>query len=228
MNSNERDMIAAIREAAETSEGMLVQDGRLVTERKLMEIFDVSRRSVRTVLAELEKQGMLFRQRGQGTFLGPTSPNTHRIENIANCTSPSEIMEVRREIEPALAKLAALRATPQDIDQMRRLVDRGAASETSKEYERWDAAFHNKLAASARNGLFLALVNMIQAVRVEQKWTSLRSRVFSKSLRDELVTEHRGILESIERRDMGASEIAMRKHLHHVSDFTKDDISQSV
>jgi len=214
-------MTAELRQAAESNAGRLVTNGRLVTERELMEIFSASRRTVRTALANLEGEGLLYRRRGQGTFLGPTSPSTHRIENIAKSTSPIEIMEVRLEIEPALARLAAFRATPNDIDQMRRLLKRAAVSKTSNEYERWDAAFHNKLAESARNGLFVSILNMIRAVRVEQKWTVVRAQVFNQETRDRLIDDHLAILIAIEQREAATAEVAMKQHLERVSEILK-------
>lgn len=214
-------MIAELRQAAETNAGRLVSDGRLMTERELMEVFGASRRTVRTVLAGLEDEGLLYRQQGQGTFLRPTSPNTHRVGSIAKSTSPTEIMEVRQEIEPALARLAAFRATPNDIDTMRRLVERAAASKTSNEYERWDAAFHHKLAESARNGLFISILNMIRAVRIEQNWTVLRAQVFNQEARDQLINDHRIILAAIEKREAAGAEAAMKQHLDRVSEILK-------
>lgn len=219
-NSNEEAMTASLRNAVETGEGELVKDGRLPTERELMEMFDVARRTVRGALDELQQQGLVFRRQGQGTFIRPTSPNASRVEGLANRTSPFEIMEVRREIEPALTRLSALRATPSDIDQLKRFAERGGTTDNSEEYERWDSAFHAKIAESARNDLFLAVFQLIQAVRVEQKWTGLRAKVFTAELRDILVGHHMHIVDAIAERDPDKAGAAMRNHLLEVSRIT--------
>ncbi|TKT69199.1 FadR/GntR family transcriptional regulator [Aquamicrobium sp. LC103] len=213
-------MIASLRGAAETGEGELVKDGRLPTERELMEMFGVTRRAVRSALDELQHQGLVFRRQGQGTFIRPTSPNASRVESLANRTSPFEIMEVRREIEPALARLSALRATPSDIEQLKRLAERGGTTGNSQDYERWDSAFHAKIAESARNDLFLGVFQLIQAVRVEQRWTGLRAQIFTADLRDILVVHHLQIVDAIAERDPEKADEAMRDHLLEVSRIT--------
>lgn len=219
--SNEDSMFATLRDAVETGEGRLVEDGRLPTERELMKMFGVSRRAVRRTLDELQREGLVFRRQGQGTFIKPTSLNPSRVETWANRTSPFEIMEVRCEIEPAIARLAARRATPSDIDQLRRLAERGGTATNSQDYERWDSAFHTKIAESARNDLFFSVLQLIQAVRVEQKWTGLRAKIFNAELRDTLVSHHMRIVDAIAERDSDGAGAAMYQHLQEVSQITQ-------
>ncbi|HRP78104.1 MAG TPA: FCD domain-containing protein [Aquamicrobium sp.] len=217
MSTDEDVFNEELRRAVETCEGRLVTDGRLAPERELMRIFGVSRRSVRAALQDLERQGLLFRQRGQGTFLRPTSPNARGVASLANSISPVEIMEVRQQVEPTLARLAALRAAPVEVDQIRRLAQPAAAATNSREYERWDSAFHAKIAQCARNRLFLSIFKLIENVRFEQNWMKLRSRIYSDSLRDRLVTQHVLIIDAIEARDPDAAENAMRDHLRFLA-----------
>jgi GntR family transcriptional repressor for pyruvate dehydrogenase complex len=206
-------LIASLRTAVETGDDALIDDGRLPPERRLMEIFGMRRRSVRQALDLLESEGLVFRRQGQGTFIKPTGAGSARIVDLSMKTSPSEIMEVRREIEPVLVKLATLRATPSDIALMERLVEKGAKATTSQQYERWDSAFHAKIAESARNSLFQGLFDLIVAVRVEQKWTGVRAKSFSAEIRDTLVEQHKAIVSAITERDPDAAETAMRNHL---------------
>ena len=110
-----------------------------------------------------------------------------------------------------------------DAGQLERvpvLAERGGESETSMDYERWDSAFHAKIAESVRNGLFQSLFQLIQAVRIEQKWTGLRAQVFKENLRDELVAQHLRIVDAIAERDPEAAKQAMRSHLQAVTRIT--------
>lgn len=216
-DSNAETLAARLREAVTSGDGELVRDGQLPTERELMVMFGLARRSVRSALDRLQSEGLIYRRQGQGTFIWPTNTHASRVSNLSNQTSPAEIMEVRREIEPTLARLSAMRATPSDIDQMRRLAERGKETKTSLDYERWDSAFHSRIAESVRNGLFQGLFQLIQAVRVEQKWTGLRAQTFRESLRDELVGQHLRIVDAIAGRDPEAAERAMRDHIEAVS-----------
>ncbi|MGV6876489.1 FadR/GntR family transcriptional regulator [Pseudochelatococcus sp. B33] len=216
-DSNTETLMARLREAVTNGDEALVRGGQLPTERQLMAMFGLARRSVRSALDVLQSEGLIYRRQGQGTFIWPTNANASRVSNLSNQTSPAEIMEVRREIEPTLARLSAMRATPSDIDQMRRLAERGGEAKTSLDYERWDSALHSKIAESIRNGLFQGLFQLIQAVRVEQKWTGLRAQTFKESLRDELVAQHLVIVDAIAERDPEAADRAMRDHLEAVS-----------
>lgn len=218
--SQDRALLDSLRGAIESGDGDLVRGGRLASERELMAVFGVGRRSVRQALDRLQSEGLVFRRQGQGTFTRPTSARTGSVASLSNRTSPAEIMEVRREIEPSLARLSALRATPADIDRMRRLAERGQGARTGMEYERWDSALHAKIAESARNSLFQGLFQLIQAVRVEQKWAGLRAQVFRESLRDELVGQHLLIVEAIRQRDPEGAHAAMSAHLRAVTRVT--------
>ncbi len=212
-------LLAALRGAVESGDGALVVDGRLAPERRLMEVFGVGRRSVRIVLEQLEAEGLVFRRQGQGTFIKPVPAPAMRTSGLSLHTSPVEIMEVRREIEPALAKLAALRATPADIEAMRRLAEKGSQAQTGAQYERWDSAFHAKIAGSVRNSLFEGLFAMIGAVRVEQNWKVMREKSFTPTVRDALVAQHLTIVEAIAAREPEQAEAAMRAHLSRVGDL---------
>lgn len=212
------DLVGALRAAVLGGDGTLVSDGRLLPERQLMEVWGVGRRTVRQALERLEAEGLVFRRQGQGTFVKPALPAS-RVGGLSARTSPAEIMEVRREVEPALAKLAALRATPDDIVDLRRLAELGGRAETGPLYERWDGAFHAKIAECVRNSLFEGLFAMIAAVRVEQKWTTLRTKVFSAEVRDALIAQHVGIVDAIASRDPDAAEAAMRAHIGLVGDL---------
>jgi len=97
------------------------------------------------------------------------------------------------------------------------LIERGSEATTSQIYERWDNAFHAKIAGSVRNSLFESLFQVIQAVRVEQEWKILRARSFKEGLRDQLVTQHLQVVDAIASRDPDAAESTMRKHLTAVS-----------
>ena len=104
------------------AEGAFVKDGRVIAERALAEQLDVGRRALRKALDQLESEGLIWRRQGQGTFVGtPPTPRLRKLEGLATKTSPFEIMEVRQEIEPSMARFAALRASQGDIDESLRV-----------------------------------------------------------------------------------------------------------
>ncbi|AXO13195.1 FadR/GntR family transcriptional regulator [Thalassospira indica] len=204
------------------AQGDFVKDGRVIAERTLAEQLDVGRRALRKALDQLETEGLIWRRQGQGTFVGtPPTPRLRKLEGLATKTSPFEIMEVRQEIEPSMARFAALRASQGDIDAMRSMVEKAARATTQAEYEKWDAAFHQRLAESVKNTLFLAVFEAVNAVRREAAWARLRESSHSDTLIEELSAQHRDIINAIEQRDPKRAEDAMRRHLSEVEHALK-------
>jgi len=204
------------------AEGEFVKDGRVIAERALAEQLDVGRRALRKALDQLESEGLIWRRQGQGTFVGtPPTPRLRKLEGLATKTSPFEIMEVRQEIEPSMARFAARRASQGDIDAMRSMVEKAASATTQAEYEKWDAAFHQRLAESVKNTLFLAVFEAVNAVRREAAWARLRESSHSDTLIEELSAQHRDIINAIEQRDPKRAEDAMRRHLSEVEHALK-------
>ena len=199
------------------NQGQYVENGRVIAERNLAEKLDVGRRALRKALDELEADGLIWRRQGQGTFVGtPPTPRLRRLEGLATKTSPYEIMEVRLEIEPSMARFAALRASQADIDTMRMMVENAANAQNQAEYEKWDSAFHQKLAESVRNTLFLAVFEAVNAVRRDAAWSRMRESSHSDRLITKLSEQHHAIVDAIEQRNPKRAEDAMRDHLSQV------------
>lgn len=209
----ERSLLEEMREIVESGEGAIVIDGRLLPERALMEFYNVGRHAIRNALTELEREGLVFRKQGMGTFISVAAPEVTKVSSLSRSTSPQEIMEVRETVEPELARLAAMRATPSDIEQMKLFTARGERAHTSREYERWDNAFHVKIAQSARNELFLSVFNLINGVRASQNWISARKKSYSQTTSRDIQRQHLEIIAGIESRDPQTAEAAMRSHI---------------
>ncbi len=210
------DVVGTLRYKARTGDRDVVVDGRLLPERELTKRLGVSRRKLRQALALLEEEGMLSRQQGKGTFLRASGVGAADRSALAQRTSPAEIMEVRRELEPIMARLAALRARPIAIAAMAQLASQAAQARSGKEYEKWDTALHAEIARSAGNSLFLELFEVVSALRAEQGWADLRQLTYSLDARDQLSAQHSGIIQAIEQRNPEQAEARMRGHLNNV------------
>jgi DNA-binding FadR family transcriptional regulator len=145
-----------------------------------------------------------------------TPPNTRRKpfnlrggEALIRSTNPVEVIELRMVIEPALARLAALRATPSAIAA----IERAATTPAGEESGTADLVFHKLIATSAGNSLAADFYNLLRQVgtdarlRVETRQTLCPNRLKQRD------SEHRAIAAAIAARDPGAAEAAMRTHL---------------
>src|SRR3546814_13555162 len=71
---------------------------------------------------------LIWRRQGAGTFIGAEPHRAeHHLKKLPEVSNMLEVMEVRLRLEPALAQLAALRATPADVASMRSLAPKVVA-----------------------------------------------------------------------------------------------------
>ncbi|WP_420963389.1 FadR/GntR family transcriptional regulator [Brucella sp. IR073] len=191
---------------------------RLPPERQLVELLGVGRRTVRSALDILEEEGLIWRKQGHGTFGGQPAFPGMPAKRLAAHTNPLEIMDVRIEIEPALARMAAARATPALIQQLERLALKAEQSTDAVSWERWDSAFHAKIAVASGNQLFIAIMEMINGIRQSASWRQFRARVRSNGRNALSVEQHAAILDAIRRFHPLDAEAAMRAHVTSLRD----------
>ncbi len=201
------------------------QEHRLPSERELAARFNVSRRALRAALDILENEGQIWRRQGQGTFSGERRPTGNMpVNQIATFTNPIEVMDVRIEIEPALARMAAARATPALIEQLEKLAQKAEQSDDVASWEKWDSAFHSKIADASGNQLFIAIMSIIDEIRRNNAWQQFRTRVRSTGRNSLSVTQHNAILDAIRRFHPLDAEEAMRTHLISLREAVIEEI----
>src|SRR2546430_9607739 len=109
------------------AEGRLKSGDQLPPERDLAQKFVVSRTSVREALRALESLGLIEIRPGEGTFVRGVSVES-LIEPLAlamlsHREAIGELFEARRLLDPAIAALAARRATPEELAEMERILE---------------------------------------------------------------------------------------------------------
>jgi len=209
------------RPAADLLEAHLREVGlgpgdRLLPERQLTRQLGISRRALREVLGEMELQGRIWRGVGQGTFLGAKPAMPRLAAPAAQASHPLAIMEARMTLEPALASLAAIKATATDIEAIARAAGRGAETHDQESWGRWDGVFHAAIARACHNPLLLTAFETIEASRALTDWGRLRAAITTKPLRQASALEHQAISAAIAARDAAAAQRAMRAHLQSV------------
>ena len=196
-------------------QGEFGNDGKLPTERTLSDKLGISRRAVRRALEVLEAEGLIWRKQGSGTYLGqkPSDWGNH-VDNIVAGTDFMEIMEVRLRIEPQIAQLAAMRAKASDIERMRELARKITESDDADAKELWDGALHRQIALAAGNQLFLSIFDVVNRVRQDDAWQTIRER--ARSIGGTMAhsnAQHAALIEAIAARDPARAGECMRMHL---------------
>jgi DNA-binding FadR family transcriptional regulator len=194
-------------------------NSRLPPERELSQRLSLSRSALREGLEVLEAEGRIWRHVGQGTFVGhrPT-PVPVTLSLVTARTSPNEVLEARLMIEPLLARMAALRASDSEIEQMQRLLEKSEAARDAKTWELWDGRLHRSIAEAAHNGLLLSIFDAFNAMRTQAKWSTLRQAALTPVRQAAYCAHHRDYVAAIATRDPARAEAVMRRHIEAVRD----------
>lgn len=197
-----------------------IQGDQLPPERQLANELNVSRSRLRTCLAKLERDGLIWRRVGQGTFVSgvlgvekanSVGSNIHMLE-----TNPSEILETRLALEPQIAYIAAQRATGSDVDRITQILDNSEKEESWIEWGELDKAFHRAIAEASSNQLFVTIMTTIQSSQNERNWGKLSDSPAAMARRSGILLEHRAIIHAIQAREAQEAAAQMRRHLEGV------------
>lgn len=209
--------VALTRLQAFLAEKQYPLNSRLPPERSLCAQLGVNRTALRKALAALEAEGQIWRHVGRGTFVG-TKPveDANDVSSISRRTNPTEVMEARLLIEPELARLAALNATPADIAEMMHCIRKTKGAPDWRIYEAWDTKLHRAIAQATHNALLLALFDTLNMVRRATVWGRLRIARPNPDPSHHSFAEHDALIDAIANRDMDLAASRMRRHLETV------------
>ncbi|RFU70302.1 FadR family transcriptional regulator [Peribacillus saganii] len=192
---------------------------KLPPENKLMDLFDVSKTSVREALNILATRGIIEKRPGVGSILKEVTGSVF-VENIANRLimgeqALREILEFRRVIEVEAAGLAAERATKEQINKLREAhLNLIKANENGGIGIEEDYLFHYIIIISSGNSIFSSIFDTISTRFFEAiKITKNQSVMLSQQYITDTHKEHQKILEAIEAKDAYAARSEMLEHL---------------
>jgi DNA-binding FadR family transcriptional regulator len=207
------DTLRVLRNAL--NEGMFPAGSRLPPERDLAAKLRVGRGTLRKAFDALEREGLIRRRVGHGTFVSAPTPGYDAALRLDVAPTPADIMEARLMVEPAIAGAAALRATQDEIVGLERLAEASPEGDW-REWERRDNAFHTAVAAASRNPLLVGLLETLHQMRRREDWSRLRRLTLTPERQRGYIAQHRRLVAAITRRDAAAAAAAMRQHLETV------------
>ena len=198
-------------------DGLLHAGDRLPPERELAETFQVSRSSLRDAIRALEVMGLVQARQGEGTTVRDLSASS-LVSPLSAVLSGkrelvSELLDLRRMIEPPLAARAAKHATTEDLfrleDILRRQKEKIDRGELAIEE---DSEFHYTIARAAKNSVVLKVLDLFMDLLRESRERSLQV----EGRMQKSFAGHRRILIAICGRNALAAEQAMRRHIQEV------------
>ncbi len=203
---------AYLQRAIET--GAYSEGDRLPPERQLAETFKAARSTVRRALDKLEKDGLVSRRLGSGTFVGTSSIAGRRPADLVDELSPLQLIEARMAVEPFTARLAVLHATRRTLDEMDTVLSQAEAAIDDKDaFSKWDGEFHLLLAHASANPLLLSVYRQINHVRLHAQWDAMKEKILTQEVIAAYNRQHRAILRAIHVRDAQLAQTLMGEHL---------------
>jgi len=205
--------------------GALKPGDLLPPERELAAKLGVGRSSIRDAVRTLEVMGILEPRQGHGTVVRDLSADALVVPLSLVLTRKrelvTELLDVRRMIEPGLAARAAKNATAEEVARMGEILERHEAKlRRGEQAIDEDSDFHYAIALAARNSVVLRVIDVLMDLLRES-----RSRALQVPGRPKRSFEgHRRILRAIQRRDAKAAEAAVRQHLGEIEEVVMPQI----
>ena len=151
------DKLEQMIEAGEYAVGQ-----RIPTEVELMEMFAVSRNTVREAIQSLTSAGVLQVRQGDGTYVRSSNRFNANMSMKYAQVSIDDIKEARNSIEITIAHLAAQRRTEEDVQLLAEALDkRSGLKDDIKENTRADVDFHIAIANACHNQILIDLYHSI-------------------------------------------------------------------
>ena len=210
--------------AARISDGAYGASGRLPTERRIAEEFDVSRTTVREALLALELMGVVEIRGRSGIYIIERGVAGERFAPTVDFgASLDESLELRLIIEVELVARAAMHASDMQLEAISSALARGWQEFAKGTYDQPhpqppfagdpDCLFHFEIARAAQN--------TIGAHLIRQLWNALRTplaeaaenRVQIAQYAELSLLDHDRILAALCAHDADAAKDAMTRHL---------------
>ena len=198
---------------------------RIPSEHELVKAFGVSRVIIREAIRDLERSGLIEVRRGPkgGAVVQPMRHDavTSVLRDVLNMgrAKVSDIMEVRLDMEPIVAGLAAERATNQDLERLGSHLLHPPEL-PGDEYVAWNVQFHRLVAKACHNTMYIVLVNILMDFTEEM--------ILSLKPTDRVVHDahwHPAIFQKLQERDAQGARVIFCEHLQEIvpplSEFEK-------
>lgn len=190
------------------------QGDKLPSETELAEMFGVSKITVRQELQKLNAMGLVETRLGAGTFVKMVDVGDTMQELIPTAylsSSIDQIMEFRRIIDSESARLAARRATEEEIRTLRGINEVMIQKHAQGDLEGFadkDSEFHFEIGKVTKNPLFVKTNAILQEVLRTSMAGLIKDRGFDRAMK-----YHTLVVEAIAAHDEEKAAALMLEHL---------------
>lgn len=202
---------------------------RLPSERELSERFKVGRGAIREALTILENLRYLEKRPNSGIYMN-THPGQISLEALSlfaalglslTSSTLAEANEARRLIEVQAIRLACIRRTNDDLQELKTVLDdfRECINGSGDNAADLDYEFHMLIFKSTRNTVLMQMVNPFYVMTSQR-----RISFFADRSRGQVSYEqHLELYECIKNQDPERAQKAMETHIGRVEDLGKSN-----
>ena len=199
--------------------GEFRSDGRMPSEREIMETYGVGRPAVREALLTLERMGLISIVHGERARIEKPTAQT-MMDQIASTAAlmlstsarhRSYMQDARLFFETGMSRIAAENATAADIKRLHAALDVQASIENDIDaFGDCDMEFHREIARISGNAIFVAVSQSMS------QWLQdfRRDLIQVPGAQHLTLAEHSRIVECIAEHDAGGAAEAMADHLN--------------
>jgi len=196
--------------------GILKPGEKLPSERKLADLLGVSRASIREAIQALAFSGYLEVIQGKGTYILEIATQYDEIVKFFSEFSNYSLdylMEARIMLEGEFARLAALNASPEEIDVIERIFNEIAKSKDINSFVVKDLKFHLTIAKATHN----PIMNGIMKIIVEMLYKETQKIIeISKDTRVNTIETTRNLVQAIKQRNADQAKELMSEHISNI------------
>lgn len=194
---------------------------KLPVESELARMFSVSRVTVREAISKLSYLDIVDVRQGEGTFV-----NEVNLSNFTRSIKPfftikkqnlADVFEFRILLETCAARLAAQRATQEEVAQLEKTLeelDNVLLEEDMESYNRLDSKFHYDIACFSHNELIRSIYTLL--IDIVDNTIGISTTPNSLAIS---VIMHKRICAAIRDHDAGQAYDAMHTHIADAAKF---------
>lgn len=204
-------------------EGQFKPGDRLLPERTMCSELGISRSSLREVLRVLEIFGITTSIPGQGSYILSPRLSSHasffEMMLFLNQGISENVLEVRILMECEAVRLAAKRATPEELFSLKRVVERMPLKLKEENFgAQADFEFHKIIMQATHNDIIIFISEAIEGY-LRKSHYERRIALFKakKQIRDQLVAVHRNVYKALESGDASLAAAKMREHFNYTN-----------
>lgn len=189
---------------------------KIPSENELKNSLMVSRHTIRSAIANLNMLGILETRQGDGNYVRATGIGLYIDFLIPylmiNKSNVMQIIEFREAIEISAVRLAARRATEDDLKDIKAKLDLCYSNRHDTDaYPAFDLEFHSSIARASKNDLLIQSMNVIK-----QYCFQAISAYFSEDLAEAGADCHQELYSALCNHNEDAAALYMSKHMGNI------------